>query len=135
MPPSDGATSAPSLPSPLEGASLLRTDLFVGGRWRPAADGARFEVIDPASGAPLAAVASASREDVEAAIDAAAAAFPAWAALPAPQRSQGLRRWYELILEHVDELAAILTAEQGKPLREAAGEIRYGAQFIEWFAE
>jgi succinate-semialdehyde dehydrogenase/glutarate-semialdehyde dehydrogenase len=135
MPASDGAVTVPSLPSPLEGAGLLRTELFVGGRWRAAADGGRFAIVDPATGRALTEVASATSEDVEDAIAAADEAFPAWAALPAPQRAHALRRWYELILEHVDELAAILTAEQGKPLREAAGEIRYGASFIEWFAE
>lgn len=114
---------------------MLQTDLFVDGAWVPAADGARLDVLDPATGHTIARVASATTEDVERAIEAAGEAFPAWAALPAPQRSQALRRWYDLILEHVDELAAILTAEQGKPLREAAGEIRYGAGFIEWYAE
>jgi succinate-semialdehyde dehydrogenase/glutarate-semialdehyde dehydrogenase len=135
MPLSDGALITSSRSSLLEAATLLKSDLFVGGSWVPAADGARFAVTDPATGREIASVASATRSDVERAIDAAAVAFPAWAALPAPQRSQALRRWYELILENVDELAAILTAEQGKPLREAAGEIRYGAGFIEWFAE
>jgi succinate-semialdehyde dehydrogenase / glutarate-semialdehyde dehydrogenase len=135
MPPRDGALSTLAVPPPLEGSTLLRADLFVGGQWVPAADGTRLDVLDPATGGVVARVASATREDVERAIDAAAEAFPAWAALPAPERSRLLRGWYELILEHVDELAAILTAEQGKPLREAAGEIRYGAGFVEWFAE
>jgi succinate-semialdehyde dehydrogenase/glutarate-semialdehyde dehydrogenase len=131
----DGALSTLVVPPPLEGSTLLKDDLFVGGDWVPASDGARFDVLDPATGALLARVASATERDVEQAIAAASDAFPAWAALPAPRRSSILRDWYELILEHVDELAAILTAEQGKPLAEAAGEIRYGAGFIEWFAE
>ena len=83
----------------------------------------------PATGASLARVACATREDVARAIDAADRAFPAWARLTAPARSRILRNWFELILEHVNDLAAILTAEQGKPLREAVGEIRYGAGF------
>jgi succinate-semialdehyde dehydrogenase/glutarate-semialdehyde dehydrogenase len=119
----------------VEGSPLLREDLFIGGRWTPASSGERLEVVDPATGATIACVACASREDVERAIEAARRAFPAWADLPAPERSRILRAWFELILEHVDELAAILTAEQGKPLRESAGEIRYGAGFIEWYAE
>jgi succinate-semialdehyde dehydrogenase/glutarate-semialdehyde dehydrogenase len=131
----DGGMSTLLVPPLLEGSTLLKDDLFVGGEWLPASDGARLDVLDPATGSLLARVASATEQDVESAIDAASAAFPAWAALPAPQRSSLLRGWYELILEHVDELAAILTAEQGKPLVEAAGEIRYGAGFIEWFAE
>jgi succinate-semialdehyde dehydrogenase / glutarate-semialdehyde dehydrogenase len=131
----DGGMSTLLVPPLLEGSTLLKADLFVGGEWLPASDGARLDVLDPATGSLLARVASATEQDVESAIDAASAAFPAWAALPAPQRSSLLRGWYELILEHVDELAAILTAEQGKPLVEAAGEIRYGAGFIEWFAE
>jgi succinate-semialdehyde dehydrogenase/glutarate-semialdehyde dehydrogenase len=135
MPRRDGALSTPTVPRALEGSSLLKDDLFVGGEWVPASDGARLGVLDPATGEPIARVASATRADVDRAIEAAAEAFPAWAALPAPERAMILRSWYELVLEHVDELAAILTAEQGKPLREAAGEIRYGAGFIEWFAE
>ena len=124
-----------AVPPQLEGSTLLRDDLFIGGEWSPSSGGARFEVLDPATGGRIAHVASATEDDVERAIAAAAEAFPAWAALPAPRRASLLRAWYELILEHVDELAAILTAEQGKPLAEAAGEIRYGAGFIEWFAE
>jgi succinate-semialdehyde dehydrogenase/glutarate-semialdehyde dehydrogenase len=135
MPRRDGALSTPTVPRALEGSSLLKDHLFVGGEWVPASDGARLDVLDPATGEPIARVASATRADVDRAIEAAAEAFPAWAALPAPERAMILRSWYELVLEHVDELAAILTAEQGKPLREAAGEIRYGAGFIEWFAE
>ncbi len=135
MPPRDGALSTLTVPPPLEGSTLLKDELFVGGAWVPASDGATLDVLDPATGSVLARVASATEADVEGAISAAARAFPAWAALPAPQRAGLLRGWYELILEHVDELAAILTAEQGKPLAEAAGEIRYGAGFIEWYAE
>jgi succinate-semialdehyde dehydrogenase/glutarate-semialdehyde dehydrogenase len=114
---------------------LLQTDLFVDGRWRPAADGSRFEVSDPADGRVVASVASATREDVQAAIAAADAARKTWAARTAKDRATLLRRWYDLIVAAADDLAAILTAEQGKPFAEARGEILYGAAFIEWFAE
>ena len=124
-----------AVPPQLEGATLLKDELFIGGEWQPASDGRRFDVLDPATGGRIAQVASATVADVERAIGAAAGAFPAWARLPAPARAELLRRWYNLMHQHVDELAAILTAEQGKPLAEAAGEIRYGAGFIEWFAE
>jgi succinate-semialdehyde dehydrogenase/glutarate-semialdehyde dehydrogenase len=119
----------------IEQSTLLKEDLFVAGEWVPASDGSRLDVVDPATGAVLAAVASATPDDAERAIEAAHGAFPAWAALSAPERSRILRDWHGLVLEHVDELAAILTAEQGKPLAEAAGEIRYGAGFLEWYAE
>src|SRR6478672_13278126 len=109
-----------AVPAQLEGSTLLRDELFIGGEWSAASGGARFEVVDPATGGRIAHVASATEDDVERAIAAAADAFPAWAGLPAPRRAALLRRWYELILEHVDELAAILTAEQGKPVAEAA---------------
>ena len=119
----------------LKDSVLLCEDLFIDGEWTPASDGARFDVFDPASGGLIAQVASGTLADVRRAIAAAKRAFPAWAALPALQRASILRRWYELIVEHVDELAQILTAEQGKPLAEARGEILYGAGFIEWYAE
>ena len=122
-------------PASIRGSGLLREELFIGGEGLRSSSGERLEVVDPATGATVAWVACATRDDVERAIEAARRAFPAWAALPAPERSRVLRSWFELILAHTDELAAILTAEQGKPLREAVGEIRYGAGFIEWYAE
>lgn len=122
-------------PAVLEGTRLLREDLFIDGEWVPASDGARVDVVDPATGERLARVACASGGDVRRAIEAASRALPLWAATPAPERGAVLRRWHQLILDNVDELARILTAEQGKPLAEAAGEIRYGASFIEWYAE
>ena len=99
------------------------------------ADGERLDVVDPADGAPLGSVASATREDVRNAISAAASALPAWSGLPAKERAAILRRWYDLMVGAADDLAVILTAEQGKPLPEAKGEILYGAAFVEWFAE
>lgn len=97
--------------------------------------GASFPVINPATGKTIATVPDLGRADTERAIAAAAAAFPAWSEKTAGARSAILRRWHDLILENVEDLAMILTTEQGKPLAEAAGEIRYGASFIEWFAE
>src|SRR4051794_7597312 len=127
---------APALLQPrLRDTELLRDDLLVDGEWVAASDGARFDVTDPATGELVASVASATRDDARKAIAAAAAALPAWAALTARERSGLMRRWFDLIVEAADDLAAILTAEQGKPVGEARGEILYGAAFIEWFAE
>lgn len=116
-------------------SSLLRRDLFIGGEWTASADGERFAVRDPATGELITEVARATREDVEGAVLTAHAALPSWAATTALERARILRRWYDLILVHADELAEILTREQGKPLAEARGEIEYGASFIEWYAE
>jgi succinate-semialdehyde dehydrogenase/glutarate-semialdehyde dehydrogenase len=114
---------------------LLRGELFVDGEWRPASDGSRFDVVDPADGETIGAVASATREDARDAIAAARRALPGWAALTAKERAAIMRRWFDLIVDAADDLAAILTAEQGKPLPEAKGEILFGAAFIEWYAE
>jgi succinate-semialdehyde dehydrogenase/glutarate-semialdehyde dehydrogenase len=127
--------ATPSVVTRLHDPALLRYDLFVDGGWSPASDDARFDVIDPGTGESIGGVASATREDVRRAIEAAAAALPAWAARPAKERSTIMRRWFDLIVEHADDLATILTAEQGKPVAEARGEILFGAAFIEWFAE
>ena len=97
--------------------------------------GAAFPVVDPATGESITTVPDLGPAETERAIAAAAAAFPAWSKKTAGERAAVLRRWHDLILENVDDLALILTTEQGKPLAEAAGEIRYGASFIEWFAE
>jgi succinate-semialdehyde dehydrogenase / glutarate-semialdehyde dehydrogenase len=118
----------------LRDPGLLREDLFIGGSW-VAGEAGRTDVTDPATGAVIARMASAGVADVHRAIDAARAAAPGWARTTAPARARILRRWYDLIVEHADDLAAILTAEQGKPLAEARGEILYGAGFVEWYAE
>jgi succinate-semialdehyde dehydrogenase/glutarate-semialdehyde dehydrogenase len=122
-------------PSQLHDPTLLRTEQFIDGQWRPGRAEQRLDVRDPASGALLSQIAAADESDVRAAIAAAHAAAPGWAALPALERSRILRRWYELIVANADDLAMILTAEQGKPLAEARGEILYGAGFVEWYAE
>ena len=115
--------------------ALLRERLPVGGAWITADDGATDPVRDPATGEVIADVARADAAITRRAIAAAQVALAPWAATPAPQRSRILRAWHDLIVAHVDDLAVLLTAEQGKPLAEARGEILYGATFIEWYAE
>ena len=112
---------------------LLQRDARIGGQWQGGPS--RFAVTDPASGALLAEVANLGAAETQAAIDAAQAALPAWAALPAKQRTAALQRWAALLHQHAEDLARLMTAEQGKPLAEARGEIGFGASFIEWFAE
>jgi succinate-semialdehyde dehydrogenase / glutarate-semialdehyde dehydrogenase len=111
-----------------------REQLLLGGRWVEAASGERFEVTDPATGEPVGSVPDAGRADVEAAIDAAAAALEGWRSLAAIERARILRRSAELIRERKDEIGAVMTAEQGKPLAEAVGEVDYAAGFLEWFS-
>ena len=114
---------------------LLRMQCLVDGQWIDHKDGASCEVCNPATGERLGTVPDLGADETNAAIDAAQAAFPAWAKKTAKERAQILRRMYELMLEHQDDLARILTAEQGKPLAEAKGEIAYSAAFLEWFGE
>jgi len=117
----------------LNDPTLLKTQALIDGRWT---DGdSRFDVTDPATGAVLAQVANLGAAETEAAIAAASAAWPAWRALPAKARAGILMKWFHLLHQHADDLARIMTAEQGKPLAEARGEVTYGASFIEWFAE
>ncbi len=111
------------------------TGLFIGGSWRPAAAGATLAVDDPATGKTLLEVADAAPEDGRAALDAAVAAQPAFAAMPPRERGEILRRAYELIMSRVDDLALLMTMEMGKPLAESKGEIAYAAEFFRWFAE
>ncbi len=120
----------------LKDPTLLETRAYVaGGEWTFADDGATFDVINPARGDVIAQVADLSRVEVARAIAAADVAGKAWAKRTAKDRAQIMRRWYELMMENQTDLATILTAEMGKPLAEAMGEIAYGASFIEWFAE
>jgi succinate-semialdehyde dehydrogenase / glutarate-semialdehyde dehydrogenase len=123
-----------TVPQLTDGA-LLREQLYLDGTWADGAEGERAEVTDPATGAVIASVAQGTRADAQTAIEAAQRALPAWAGLTAVQRSRLMRRWFDLIVASVDDLGALLTAEQGKPLAEAKGEIHYGAGFIEWYAE
>jgi succinate-semialdehyde dehydrogenase/glutarate-semialdehyde dehydrogenase len=108
--------------------------LLIGGRWLEAAEGGRFDVTDPATGDPVGSVPDAGRPDVAAAIDAASEALEGWRSLAAIERARILRRAADLIRERKHEIAAVMTAEQGKPLAEAAGEVDYAAGFLEWFS-
>ena len=115
--------------------TLFRQQALIGGEWREASDGARFAVHNPANAETVGHAPRCTAADVERAIEAAHAAFSDWRATPAKTRAQLLRLWFDLILAHRDDLAAIMVHEQGKPLAEAHGEIDYAASFIEWFAE
>ncbi|WP_281302176.1 MULTISPECIES: NAD-dependent succinate-semialdehyde dehydrogenase [unclassified Iodidimonas] len=119
----------------LQNRQLLRQQTFVNGQWMDAASGDRFDVLNPANQQVIASVPSLSADEVDLAIKGAAKAQKEWAARPAQERSAILRRWFELIHENADDLALLMTTEQGKPLAEARGEVAYAASFIEWFAE
>lgn len=118
----------------LRDPSLFKQHAYASGEWVAAASGEVLAVTDPADGMPLGTVPSLSAAEAEQAVATAAVAMDSWKKEPAIKRSAILRRWYELIIANTDDLAAILTAEQGKPLKEAAGEIAYAASYIEWFA-
>ena len=113
---------------------LLKQSSYINGQWLPVSDNT-FAVLNPANGQQIASLANATADDATAAVAAANKAMPAWQALPAKKRSRILRRWFDLVMQHKADLAAILTAEQGKPVNESLGEIVYGANYIEWFAE
>lgn len=119
----------------LNDTSLFRQQAYVDGIWIDADNGATFAVDNPANGETLGTVPGLGRIETQRAIDAAQRALPDWRALTAKERSTKLRRWYELVLENQDDLARLMTLEQGKPLLEAKGEIIYAASFLEWFAE
>jgi succinate-semialdehyde dehydrogenase / glutarate-semialdehyde dehydrogenase len=114
---------------------LLRTHNFIAGHWGPALDGQTFEVSNPADASRIAMVADSGAADAQAAVDAAQAAFPAWRATPAKQRAQVLKRWLNLMMLHQEDLARLISREQGKPLAEARGEVLYAASYVEWFSE
>ncbi|BBT67473.1 NAD-dependent succinate-semialdehyde dehydrogenase [Aeromonas caviae] len=115
--------------------SLIKSLAYVDGRWCESLGGRRFEVLNPATGQVITQVPDMDGEDTRLAIAAAHAAQPAWAALTAKERSSKLYAWFERIMANQEELARIMTCEQGKPLAEAKGEVAYGASFIQWFAE
>ncbi|WP_323664632.1 NAD-dependent succinate-semialdehyde dehydrogenase [Pectobacterium carotovorum] len=117
----------------LQDHELFKTGYFAAGKWQQS--DATFEVVNPATGESIASVAKAGKKETQAAIDASYAAFPAWKRKTAKERSEILYRWYELILENKRYLAELMTAEQGKPVQEAEGEVVYAANFIQWFAE
>jgi len=119
----------------LKDSSLFRQRCYVNGAWVDAGSGAKIPVTNPATGEQLGSVPSIDAKGTEAAVAAAHAAFPAWAAKTAKERATVLRRWYELIMANAQDLAVLMTAEQGKPLAESRGEITYAASFVEWFGE
>ncbi|MCY1270775.1 Succinate-semialdehyde dehydrogenase [NADP(+)] GabD [compost metagenome] len=119
----------------LKDPSLLVERAYIDGQWVSADNDATLDVINPATGECLARVPALQGSETRRAIEAAERAWPAWRARPAAQRAALLERWYEAMLDNLDDLALIMTCEQGKPLAEAQGEIRYGASFVKWFAE
>ncbi|WP_141056285.1 NADP-dependent succinate-semialdehyde dehydrogenase [Tepidiphilus succinatimandens] len=119
----------------LKDPSLFRTQAYIDGRWADADDGAVLTVRNPADGSVLGTVPKMGAAETRRAIEAANAAWPAWRALTAGARAKILRRWFDLIVENQEDLAVLMTSEQGKPLAEARGEVLYAASFIEWFAE
>ena len=119
----------------IQNKHLLRSTCFIGGKWVTADDASQMAVLNPANGSVIAEVANCGSDETTRAINAANEAWPAWRTLTTKQRAQILRRWFELILLNTEDLAQLITAEGGKPLTEARGEVAYGASFVEWFAE
>ncbi|WDY57819.1 NADP-dependent succinate-semialdehyde dehydrogenase [Pseudomonas sp. PSKL.D1] len=119
----------------LKDAQLFRQQAFINGEWLDADSGQTIKVTNPATGEVIGTVPKMGTAETRRAIEAADKALPAWRALTAKERSAKLRRWFELMIENQDDLARLMTTEQGKPLAEAKGEIAYAASFIEWFAE
>lgn len=119
----------------LTDSTLLRTQAFIDGQWVDADNGATFAVTNPADLSPICSVAALGTAETARAVAAAEAALPAWRAKTAKERSALLRKWFELMMANQEDLARLLSWEQGKPLAESRGEIAYGASFIEWFAE
>ncbi|WP_027004570.1 aldehyde dehydrogenase family protein, partial [Corynebacterium halotolerans] len=111
------------------------TGLLINGQWTDSSDGETFDVENPATGETLATLASATSDDANAALDAACAVQDEWARTPARERSDILRRAFDLVHERAEEFAALMTLEMGKPLSEARGEVTYGAEFLRWFSE
>ncbi|MGX9411545.1 aldehyde dehydrogenase family protein, partial [Mesorhizobium sp. 14Arga] len=114
---------------------LMRELAYVDGHWTASEAAESFEVADPATGTTVAFVAALDARQTTKAIDAAARTFPAWRSLLPQERSRILRKWFELIIAAKDDLALLMTLEQGKPLPESRGEIDYAASFVEWYAE
>jgi len=119
----------------LKDAQLFRQQAYINGEWLDADNGQTIKVTNPATGEVIGTVPKMGTAETRRAIEAADKALPAWRALTAKERSTKLRRWFELMIENQDDLARLMTTEQGKPLAEAKGEIAYAASFIEWFAE
>jgi succinate-semialdehyde dehydrogenase/glutarate-semialdehyde dehydrogenase len=118
----------------LQDLSLFRQQAYFGGRWADTSSGEKTEVLDPADGVTIGSVPSLSASETRAALEFAAVAMESWKREPASKRAAILSRWHDLLITHADDLAAILTAEQGKPLAEARDEVAYGADYVSWFA-
>ncbi len=119
----------------LKNPALLRTQSYINGEWLDADDGATVDVLNPANGEVIATIASLGADETRRAIEAANAAWPQWRSTSAKERANILRKWYNLVVDNIEDLTLLLTLEQGKPLFESRGEIAYGANYIEWFAE
>lgn len=124
-----------NFPVKLDNPALLRSLAYIDGKWQAADSGEMFTVDNPANGKTIAKVANMGAQETARAIDAANKAWPAWRALTAKARSSLLRKWFDLIIANTEDLARIMTIEQGKPITEARGEVAYGASFVEWFSE
>ena len=120
---------------PLADPALFRRQCYVNGHWIDAGSGAAIEVDNPATGEIIGAVPALGAAETREAVEAADAAWPAWRARPAKERANLMRGWFDLVMAHQEDLAVLMTSEQGKPLAESRGEIAYAASFIEWFAE
>ncbi|MFF0944672.1 aldehyde dehydrogenase family protein, partial [Kocuria sp. CPCC 205300] len=132
----DQAPTSPSVQDRIAAVlAATPTGLLIDGAWREASDGGTFEVENPATGEVLARMASATRADAAAAMDAAADAQESWARTPARVRSEILRAAFELVQARAEDLALLMTLEMGKPYAEALGEVKYGGEFLRWFAE
>ncbi|MBY8606586.1 NAD-dependent succinate-semialdehyde dehydrogenase [Burkholderia arboris] len=123
------------MPLTLSRTELVRTANLIDGTWRDALDGRRFDITDPATLETVASAPDSGGADARAATDAAARALPAWRATPARERAAILRAWHAAIVAHTDDLAKLMSREQGKPFAEARGEVAYGASYVLWFAE
>jgi len=119
----------------LSDSTLFRTECYINGQWCSAESSARLAIKNPATGDVIAEVAKVGAEETRRAIEAAETAMTAWRAVPAKQRASILRNWFNLVMENQEDLARIMTVEQGKTLAESRGEVAYGASYIEWFAE
>ena len=122
-------------PLPLKDAKLFRQQCYVNGKWLDADSKRTVDVSNPATGEILGTIPYMGAAETHRAIDAANAAWPAWRRKTAKERANILRKWFNLMMENQEDLAVLMTAEQGKPLAESKGEIAYGASFVEWFAE
>jgi succinate-semialdehyde dehydrogenase/glutarate-semialdehyde dehydrogenase len=132
---SPDATVAEKAAPKLQDAKLFRQQAYVNGEWRDAASGETIQVTNPANGEVIGTIPSMGAAETREAIEAADRAWPAWRAKTAKERANILRTWFNLIMQAQEDLAVLMTTEQGKPLAESRGEVAYGASFVEWFAE